>query len=179
MVDVILKSLDDDKAQDVMNIDLAGKTTIADRMIVASGTSGRMVSAMAQHLVTKLKGMGMVPRSEGEEFGDWVCVDAGDVIVHLFRPEVRVFYDLERLWNTPVPTPVKKAEVKKAEKSARTPAKPRPKTAPKKAAPRKAPTAKNPAKKAPPKKAAPKKDVSRTSAKAPGRKAATKKPARR
>jgi nicotinate-nucleotide adenylyltransferase len=149
MVDVILKSLADDKAQDVLNIDLIGKTTIADRMIVASGTSGRMVSAMAQHLVTKLKGIGITPRSEGEEYGDWVCVDAGDVIVHLFRPEVRAFYDLERIWNTPVPTPVKKAE-----KTSRKPAKPRAKTAAKKAAPK-------------------------STAKAPRRKAAAKKPARR
>jgi ribosome-associated protein len=149
MVDVILNSLADDKAQDVLNIDLAGKTTIADRMIVASGTSGRMVSAMAQHLVTKLKGIGITPRSEGEEYGDWVCVDAGDVIVHLFRPEVRAFYDLERIWNTPVPTPVKKAE-----KAARKPAKPRAKTTAKKAAPKSA-------------------------AKAPRRKTAARKPARR
>ena len=103
----ILESLDDDKAQDVQDIDLVGKTSIADRMIVASGTSGRMVIAMAQHLVTKLKALGMKPRSEGEQHGDWVLVDAGDVIVHLFRPEVRAFYGVERIWQNPALSPSK------------------------------------------------------------------------
>ncbi len=101
LVDTILKSLDDDKAQDVLAIDLVGKTSIADRMVIASGTSGRMVSAMAQHLVTKLKTDGYTPMTEGEKFGDWVLVDAGDVIVHLFRPEVRSFYNIERIWQAP------------------------------------------------------------------------------
>ena len=89
-------------------------------MIIASGTSGRMVSAMAQHLVTKLKTGGYAPKTEGEKFGDWVLVDAGDVIVHLFRPEVRVFYNIEKIWaapaapaNAPVKTGLKTA-VKKA-----------------------------------------------------------------
>ena len=98
MVEIVLASLDADKAQDILNIDLVGKTTIADRMVIASGTSGRMVSAMAQHLVRKLKEHGVKPRIEGEQHGDWVLVDAGDVIVHLFRPEVRTFYNLERMW---------------------------------------------------------------------------------
>ena len=101
MVDTILSSLDDDNGQDVLAIDLVGKTSIADRMIVASGTSGRMVSAMAEHLVVKLKGMGMKPKTEGEKYGDWVLIDAGDVIVHLFRPEVRAFYNIERIWAAP------------------------------------------------------------------------------
>ena len=93
-------------------------------MIIASGTSGRMVSAMAQHLVTKLKTGGYAPKTEGEKFGDWVLVDAGDVIVHLFRPEVRVFYNIEKIWaapaapaNAPVKTGLKtglKTAVKKA-----------------------------------------------------------------
>tara|TARA_R110000868_G_scaffold385795_2_gene653820 strand:- start:252 stop:590 length:339 start_codon:yes stop_codon:yes gene_type:complete len=103
MVDTILTSLDDDKAQDVLSIDLVGKTSIADRMIVASGTSSRMVAAMAQHLVTKLKDMGLKPKSEGERNGDWVLIDTGDVIVHLFRPEVRAFYNIERIWAAPTP----------------------------------------------------------------------------
>ncbi len=130
MTKTILESLDDDKAQDVQDIDLVGKTSIADRMIVASGTSGRMVIAMAQHLVTKLKALGMKPRSEGEQHGDWVLVDAGDVIVHLFRPEVRAFYGVERIWQNPALTPSK---VDKAMRTkSRTPAKP----AVKKAAPK-------------------------------------------
>ena len=104
LVDAILSSLDGDKAQDVLAIDLVGKTSIADRMIVASGTSARMVSAMSEHLMIKLKGMGLKPQSEGEKFGDWVLIDAGDVIVHLFRPEVRSFYNIERIWSAPAKT---------------------------------------------------------------------------
>jgi len=116
-------------------------------MIIASGTSGRMVSAMAQHLVTKLKEGGYAPKTEGEKHGDWVLVDCGDVIVHLFRPEVRSFYNIEKIWAAPAapdPTAVKtglktpglKAGVKAA-------AKPKSKTAakskaPGKSAPRKA-----------------------------------------
>jgi ribosome-associated protein len=113
MVNTILGSLDDDKAQDILTIDLVGKTSIADRMIIASGTSARMVSAMSEHLVLKLKAMGLKPKSEGERNGDWVLIDAGDVVVHLFRPEVRQFYNIERIWaapaaeNTPTPTPRK------------------------------------------------------------------------
>src|SRR5262249_19002186 len=86
--------------------------------IVASGTSARMVTALAEHLVTKLKALGLKPRTEGEQHGDWVLVDAGDVIVHLFRPEVRAFYDLERIWTSPLLTP-------KVEKAPRKPSKPR------------------------------------------------------
>lgn len=97
-----------------MQFDLAGKTAMADRMIVASGTSTRQVTAMADHLVSKLKALGLFARSEGKKQGDWVLVDAGDVVVHLFRPEVRAFYDIERLWagqtpmalNLPAPKPV-------------------------------------------------------------------------
>jgi ribosome-associated protein len=118
MVDTILASLDDDKAQDVLAIDLVGKTSIADRMIIASGTSGRMVSAMAEHLMAKLKAMGLKPQSEGQKHGDWVLVDAGDVIVHLFRPEVRTFYNIERIWAAPIgdvaPKTVRKPAAKKS-----------------------------------------------------------------
>ncbi len=77
-------------------------------MIIASGTSARAVSAMAEHLITKLKSMGIKPGSEGEKHGDWVVIDAGDVVVHLFRPEVRLFYDLERIWSAPA-GPTKKS----------------------------------------------------------------------
>jgi ribosome-associated protein len=111
-------------------------------MIIASGTSGRMVSAMAQHLVTKLKAGGYAPKTEGEKHGDWVLVDSGDVIVHLFRPEVRSFYNIEKIWAAPAapdPTAVKTG-LKTGVKAA---AKPKPKTAakskaPGKSAPRKA-----------------------------------------
>lgn len=111
MIGAILTSLDDDKAQDILTIDLVGKTSIADRMIIASGTSARQVSAMAEHLVSKLKGMGIKAQTEGEKHGDWVLIDAGDVVVHLFRPEVRAFYQIERIWTSPSPTkkPAKRA----------------------------------------------------------------------
>jgi ribosome-associated protein len=99
MLSIIEASLDDDQAIDVLSIDLQGKTTIADRMIIASGRSARHVSAIADHLVEKLKGAGVKGIAvEGQKQGDWVLIDAGDVLVHLFRPEVREFYKLEKLW---------------------------------------------------------------------------------
>lgn len=83
-------------------IDLAGKTSIADYMVVACGTSKRQVGAMAQHLLEKVKAQGAPwVAIEGETYCDWVLIDAGDVLVHLFRPEVRTFYALERLWSGP------------------------------------------------------------------------------
>ena len=101
MVGTILASLDNDKANDILTIDLVGKTSIADRMIIASGASARQVTAMAEHIVTKLKALGLKTTTEGEKHGDWVLIDAGDVIVHLFRPEVRNFYQIERIWQAP------------------------------------------------------------------------------
>ena len=99
MLSIIEDSLDDDQAIDVLSIDLQGKTTIADRMIIASGRSSRHVSAMADHLVDRLKAAGVKGISvEGQKHGDWVLIDAGDVLIHLFRPEVREFYKLEKLW---------------------------------------------------------------------------------
>ena len=94
-----MKSLDDDKAVDPVVIDLAGKTSIADWMVVASGTSQRHISSMAEKLLIGLKDQG-VRNATGEGLGqsDWVLIDAGDVIVHLFKPEVRSFYNLERMW---------------------------------------------------------------------------------
>ncbi|OUW24870.1 MAG: ribosome silencing factor [Rhodospirillaceae bacterium TMED167] len=104
--ETVTVSLDDDKAQKVVVIDLKGKTAIADYMIVASGTSQRQVSTMAEHLREKLKSLGIKSVSvEGMSQGDWVLIDGGDVIVHLFRPEIREFYDLERLWGDPMPHP--------------------------------------------------------------------------
>jgi ribosome-associated protein len=95
-------SLDHDKADDIVVIDLAGKTSIADYMIVASGTSKRHIGAMADHLLEKMKGMGAASVAiEGAVQCDWVLIDAGDVVVHLFRPEIRDFYAIERLWGTP------------------------------------------------------------------------------
>jgi len=99
MLSIIEDSLDDDQAIDVLSIDLQGKTAIADRMIIASGRSSRHVSAMADHLVDKLKAAGLKGISvEGQKHGDWVLIDAGDILIHLFRPEVREFYKLEKLW---------------------------------------------------------------------------------
>ncbi|MBM85181.1 MAG: ribosome silencing factor [Rhodospirillaceae bacterium] len=99
-------SLDADKAEDVLTIDLAGKSSIGDYMIIASGRSTRQVSAMAEHLVAKLKKQGLKPINvEGHRQGDWVLIDAGDIIVHLFRPEVREFYGLEKMWAVDVATP--------------------------------------------------------------------------
>ena len=96
---VVLESLDDDQAQDVVNIPLEGKSSIADYMIVASGRSTRQVAAIATKLAERLKNGGFgSPRIEGLPAADWVLIDAGDVVVHLFRPEVRSFYNLERMW---------------------------------------------------------------------------------
>jgi len=99
----VLSSLDDDQAQDAVVIDLTGKTTIADAMIVASGRSARHVGAMADHLVERLKAAGLTVQVEGQAHADWVLIDAGDVIVHLFRPEVREFYALEKMWGGDMP----------------------------------------------------------------------------
>ncbi len=96
---LITASLDDDKADDIAVIDLKGKANFADFMVIATGRSDRQVGAMADHLVAKLKAEGMteVP-TEGMRQRDWVLLDAGDVIVHLFRSEARHFYNLEKLW---------------------------------------------------------------------------------
>ncbi len=100
-------SLDDDKAEDVVVIDLAGKTEIADYLVVATGASHRQVGAMADHLREKIKAAGLNnPAMEGAPQCDWVLIDAGDIIIHLFRPEVRAFYGLEKMWMTPDIVPV-------------------------------------------------------------------------
>jgi ribosome-associated protein len=96
---LILGSLDGDQAVETVSIPLAGKSSIADYMVVASGRSTRQVASMAQKLAEKIKAeRGHNPRIEGLPTADWVLIDAGDVIVHLFRPEVRTFYNLERMW---------------------------------------------------------------------------------
>lgn len=99
LLESILQSLDDDKAEDIVQIDLRGKTSIGDYMVIATGRSTRQVSSMADKLVARLKDeFGMVCKVEGKDAGDWVLIDASDVIVHVFRPEVREFYQLEKMW---------------------------------------------------------------------------------
>ena len=95
----ILKSLNDDKAEDIVQIDLRGKTAIGDFMVICSGRSTRQVSSIAEKLVNSLKQeFGRLSKIEGKDIGDWVLIDTGDVIVHVFRPEVREFYQLEKMW---------------------------------------------------------------------------------
>jgi ribosome-associated protein len=97
--DLVLRSLDDDQAVDVVTIPLTGKSNIADHMVIASGRSTRQVASMAQKLTARIKQeLGRNVRIEGLPVADWVLIDANDVIVHLFRPEVRSFYNLERMW---------------------------------------------------------------------------------
>jgi len=96
---LVLQSLDDDQAQEVVSIPLTGKSSIADHMVIASGRSTRQVASMATKLADRIKQeVGRTPRIEGLPAADWVLIDAEDVIVHLFRPEVRSFYNLERMW---------------------------------------------------------------------------------
>jgi ribosome-associated protein len=96
---IVMQSLDDDQAQETISIPLEGKSSIADHMVIASGRSSRQVAAMAQHLAERIKKeTGRSARVEGLPVADWVLIDAGDVIVHLFKPEVRSFYNLERMW---------------------------------------------------------------------------------
>ncbi|MBS0564379.1 MAG: ribosome silencing factor [Proteobacteria bacterium] len=95
----ILSSLDDDKAENVVTIDLRGRSSVADFMVVCSGRSSRQVTAIAEKLVQRLKDeMGRNSKIEGKDQGDWVLIDTADVIVHVFRPEVREFYQLEKMW---------------------------------------------------------------------------------
>ena len=96
---LVLQSLDDDQAQEVISIPLTGKSNIADHMVIASGRSTRQVASMASKLSDRIKEkFGKTPRIEGLPTADWVLIDADDVIVHIFRPEVRNFYNLERMW---------------------------------------------------------------------------------
>nr|WP_139221654.1 ribosome silencing factor [Paracoccus halophilus] len=99
VLDRILASLDDDKAEDVVTIDLRGRSAMADHMVIASGRNARQVASIAEKLVERLKAQtGQPARIEGKETGDWVLIDTDDVIVHVFRPEVRDFYQLEKMW---------------------------------------------------------------------------------
>ncbi|OAN49203.1 ribosome silencing factor RsfS [Paramagnetospirillum marisnigri] len=98
MVDLVVTTLEDHKAEDITVLDLKGRTSICDHMVIATGKSQRQVGAMADHVSRALKSGGCHVQTEGEPQCDWVLVDAGDVIVHLFRPEVRAFYNLEKMW---------------------------------------------------------------------------------
>ena len=99
MIDVVLQSLEDAKAEETVAIDIAGKSSLADHMVVTSGRSNRHVSAVADQVVKALRENGFhKPRVEGLPHADWVLVDGGDVIVHIFRPEVREFYNIEKMW---------------------------------------------------------------------------------
>ena len=96
---LVMRSLDDDQAVETITIPLAGKSTIADHMVITSGRSTRQVASMANKIARAIKEQfGRSPRIEGLQTADWVLIDAGDVIVHIFRPEVRTFYNLERMW---------------------------------------------------------------------------------
>ncbi len=101
LVDLVVASLDDDKAEDIAVIDLRGKSSIADHMVIATGKSARQVGAMADHLMEKLKHAGLPVAAEGMPQCDWVLIDGADIVVHLFRPEVRAFYNLEKMWGAP------------------------------------------------------------------------------
>ena len=106
LITSVRNSLDNDKAKDINVINLIGKTSFADYMIIATGTSQRHDANMANHICKTLKMVGLksVP-VEGLSQGDWVLIDGGDIVIHLFRKEFRTFYDLDNLWGTPLPTP--------------------------------------------------------------------------
>jgi len=111
----ILSSLEDDKAEDIVQIDLRGKSSIGDYMVICSGRSSRQVTSIAEKLVDRLKqDLGRLSKIEGKDTGDWVLIDTGDIIVHVFRPEVREFYQLEKMWLPP-------AEAAAASATAQTP----------------------------------------------------------
>ena len=96
---VVLASVDDDKAEDVVQIDLRGRSDVADYMVICSGRSSRQVASISEKLADRLRAeFRIAAKMEGRETGDWVLIDGGDVIVHVFRPEVREFYQLEKMW---------------------------------------------------------------------------------
>ncbi|WOC16404.1 ribosome silencing factor [Pseudochrobactrum sp. MP213Fo] len=101
-LEVLLASLDDSQAEDIISIDLRGKSALGDYMVIASGRSQRHVGAVADHMLTALKAIGVRDMMiEGLEGADWVLVDTGDIIIHIFHPEIREFYNLEKIWVTP------------------------------------------------------------------------------
>jgi ribosome-associated protein len=99
VLEAVLASVDDDKAEAIVQIDLRGRSDVADYMVICSGRSSRQVAAISEKLADRMKqAFGMNVKMEGKETGDWVLIDTGDVIVHVFRPEVRDFYQLEKMW---------------------------------------------------------------------------------
>ncbi|MDC0739202.1 ribosome silencing factor [Cognatishimia sp. SS12] len=99
LLELILDSLENDKAEDIVQVDLRGRSSIGDYMVICSGRSSRQVAAMSEKLVERIKkATGRTSKIEGKDTGDWVLIDTGDVIVHVFRPEVREFYQLEKMW---------------------------------------------------------------------------------
>ncbi|MCX7566535.1 ribosome silencing factor [Sulfitobacter sp. F26169L] len=99
LLETVLSSLHDDKAEDIVQIDLREKTEIGDHMVICSGRSTRQVTSISEKLAQRVKDeFGHSVRVEGKDSGDWVLIDTGDVIVHVFRPEVREFYQLEKMW---------------------------------------------------------------------------------
>ena len=101
-LELVLASLEDSKAEDIVTINIAGKSALGDYMVVASGRSSRHVSAICDHLISDMKDEGFGgARVEGLEAGDWVLIDTGDIIIHVFRPEIREFYNLEKMWGQP------------------------------------------------------------------------------
>ncbi len=106
LLDLITHILNDEKAEEIVAIPLKGKSSIADHMVICSGRSSRQVAALSEKVTDGLKQeMGLLCKVEGKDQGDWVLIDAGDVVVHVFRPEVREFYQLEKLWMTPGVSP--------------------------------------------------------------------------
>ncbi|MEQ1408241.1 ribosome silencing factor [Neorhizobium sp. Rsf11] len=101
-LELVLASLEDSKAEDIVTINIAGKSALGDYMVVVSGRSSRHVMAICDHLISDLKDEGLgAPRVEGLEAGDWVLIDTGDIIIHVFRPEIREFYNIEKMWAAP------------------------------------------------------------------------------
>lgn len=106
MQSVIVTSLEDDKAENVLALDLAGRASFADRMVIATGQVDRQIAAMATHLIEKLAEIGIKRvQTEGANGSDWVLVDAGDIVVHLFKPEARLLYALEKMWGAELDEP--------------------------------------------------------------------------
>ncbi len=98
-IDLVISSLEDSKGEDIVSIDMNGKSALADYMVIVSGRSSRHVNAVAEHLLRDLKNFGVSQsKVEGLQNGDWVLIDTGDIIIHIFRPEVRSFYNIEKMW---------------------------------------------------------------------------------
>lgn len=122
MISLVLQCLDDDKAEEITSIDLRGKDAFTDYMVVASGRSQRHVGAVADHLLRKLKGAGEKSvQIEGVPNCDWVLVDTGDVVVHIFRPEVREFYNIEKMWMADMSDMPETSETQETDEASATP----------------------------------------------------------